>query len=132
MSYMLKASMNTSTSDAAPVAGGLRKLVARIVPGAAVEGLQRLSGGATQETWRFEAVSSLGSTTLILRRAPRGDRLSQEAVGLEIEARLIAPARDRDVPVPPVKHVLTPPDALASAFPFDLLQLNPPSGRLLT
>src|SRR5258708_40339278 len=116
MSYMLKASMNTATSDAARVAGGLRKLVARIVPGAAVEGLQRLSGGATQETWRFEAVSSVGSTTLILRRAPRGDRLSQEAVGLDVGARLIAAPRDRHVPVPLVKHVLTPPDGLGSGF----------------
>src|SRR5258708_13414298 len=106
MSYMLKASMNTATSDAARVAGGLRKLVARIVPGAAVEGLRRLSGGATQETWRFEAVSSVGSTTLILRRAPRGDRLSQEAVGLEIEPRLIAAPRARHLPLPLPKHTL--------------------------
>ena len=131
MSYMLNASINTSMSDEALVAGGLRKLVATLVPGAAVERLQRLSGGATQETWRFEAVSSVGSTTLILRRAPRGDRLSQEAAGLEIEARLIAAARDRDVPVPLVKHVLTPADGLGSGFIMDFVEGETLGGRIV-
>jgi aminoglycoside phosphotransferase (APT) family kinase protein len=119
---MLEASMNTLESAAARIAGGLRKLVGTIVPGAAVEGLQRLSGGATQETWRFEAVSPAGNTTMILRRAPNGDHQSQEAVGLDIEARLIAAARARDVPVPLVKHVLTPADGLGSGFIMDFVE----------
>jgi aminoglycoside phosphotransferase (APT) family kinase protein len=128
---MLKASMNTVMSDEARIAGGLRKLIATIVPGSAVEGLQRLSGGATQETWRFEAVSPARSTTLILRRAPSGDRPSQESVGLDIEARLISAARDRDVPVPLVKHVLTPADGLGSGFITDFVEGETLGGRIV-
>jgi len=113
--------MNTLMNDEVGIAGGLRKLVATIVPGAAVEGLQRLSGGATQETWRFEAVSAAGSTPMILRRAPSGD----------IEARLISAARDRDVPVPHVRHVLTPSDGLGSGFIMDFVEGETLGGRIV-
>ena len=44
-------------------------------PGAApvpVQAIQRLSGGASQETWAFEAVTATGVQPLILRRAPPG------------------------------------------------------------
>jgi len=122
--------MNTSMSYEGRIAAGLRELVATLVPGAAVEGLQRLSGGATQETWRFEVASSAGSTTMILRRAPSG-RLSQEAVGLDIEARLISAARDRDVPVPRVRHVLTPDDGLGSGFIMDFVEGETLGGRIV-
>jgi len=113
--------MNTIESDEVRIAGGLRRLVATIVPGAAVEGLQRLSGGATQQTWRFEAVSSAGSTPMILRRAPSGD----------IEARLISAARERDVPVPLVRHVLTPADGLGSGFIMDFVEGETLGGRIV-
>jgi aminoglycoside phosphotransferase (APT) family kinase protein len=128
---MLTAAMNTLMSDEARIAGGLDKLVAKIVPGAALKGLQRLSGGATQETWRFEAVSPAGRTTMILRRAPNGNRLSDESVGLDIEARLIAAARNRDVPVPLVKHVLTPADGLGSGFIMDFVEGETLGGRIV-
>jgi aminoglycoside phosphotransferase (APT) family kinase protein len=113
--------MNTFMNDEVGIAGGLRKLAATIVPGGAVEGLQRLSGGATQETWRFEAVSSAGRTPMILRRAPSGD----------IEARLICAARDRDVPVPLVRHVLTPADGLGSGFIMDFVEGETLGGRIV-
>jgi aminoglycoside phosphotransferase (APT) family kinase protein len=113
--------MNTLMNDEVGIAGGLRKLAATIVPGGAVEGLQRLSGGATQETWRFEAVSSAGRTPMILRRAPSGD----------IEARLICAARDRDVPVPLVRHVLTPADGLGSGFIMDFVEGETLGGRIV-
>ena len=39
-----------------------------------VPSLRRLSGGATQEIWRFDLVAGATRTPLILRRAPGGDR----------------------------------------------------------
>ena len=113
--------MNTLTSNEVGIAGGLSKLAARIVPGAAVLGLQRLSGGATQETWRFEAVSPEGRTTMILRRAPSGD----------IEARLLSAARDCGVPVPLVRHVLTSADGLGPGFIMDFIEGETLGGRIV-
>ena len=74
--------------------------------GGPLTGLRRLSGGATQEIWQFEAAG----VPLILRRAPGGDRVSEQTVGLEVEAALLAAAGAEGVPVPPVVHVLEPGD----------------------
>ena len=80
-----------------------------------VEALQRLSGGATQEIWRFDLIGPSTRTPLILRREPAG-RSSVETVGLETEAALIAAAGAKSVPVPPVRHVLEPGDDLGRGF----------------
>ena len=84
--------------------------------GRAITGLRRLSGGASQEIWRFDLVSDAGAEPLILRRAPGGGRVSETAVGLEIEARLLETAAAAGVPVPPVRHVLTPEDGVGRGF----------------
>jgi hypothetical protein len=36
-------------------------LVGRLVPGASLANLRRLSGGASQETWAFDAKADAGS-----------------------------------------------------------------------
>jgi aminoglycoside phosphotransferase (APT) family kinase protein len=77
-----------------------------------VSGLRRLSGGASQETWAFEA----GGKPLILRRSPNGVSMSGNAIGLAKEAALIAAAGKQDAPVPPVIHVCTPEDGLGEAY----------------
>jgi aminoglycoside phosphotransferase (APT) family kinase protein len=95
-----------------------------------VEGLQRLSGGATQEIWRFDLVGAAGRTPLILRREPVG-RTSVAAVGLETEAALIAAAGGKGVPVPPVRHVLEPQDGLGRGFIMGFVEGETLGGRIV-
>jgi len=67
--------------------------------GATIEGLARLSGGASKETWAFDAVGTDGTRTeLILRRNPPGRPSEPGAV--DNEARAISIAHDAGLPVP--------------------------------
>ncbi len=67
--------------------------------GASIEGLARLSGGASKETWSFDAVSADGTRTeLILRRDPPGRPGDPGAV--DREAMAISLAHDAGLPVP--------------------------------
>jgi hypothetical protein len=51
----------------------LSRSVARWCPGATgVAGVARLSGGASQETWRFDIAHPDGVIGAILRRSPKG------------------------------------------------------------
>jgi aminoglycoside phosphotransferase (APT) family kinase protein len=64
-----------------------------------VGSLERLPGGASRETWVFEASSSRrGTERLILRRDPPG----AVASGLRLEAALLEAAAQAGVPVPRV------------------------------
>jgi len=62
--------------------------------GAPVDGVRRLSGGASRETWSFDCAGR----PLILRRDPPG----VEKAGMETEARLLRAAAGQGVPVPEV------------------------------
>ncbi len=76
-----------------------------------VAALQRLSGGASQESWRFELRDDDDRRldTLVLRRAPPGaERRGAGRCPLADEARLIALAAAAGVPVPPLVAVLAP------------------------
>jgi len=101
----------------------LEATIRRVVPGATgIAHLRRLSGGASQETWSFEAVSKGAMRKLILRRAPGGDRVHDRAVGLEKEAALISLARKAGVPEPEVVHVLEPEDGVGRGFVVEFLE----------
>ncbi len=106
------------TSDPDPMAAHLAEIARGHIEGATgVTGLKRLSGGASQETWSFDATTEGGSIPLILRRAPGGKQgTSATAVPLETEASLIDLAGAAGVPVPTVVHVLTPEDELGHGF----------------
>jgi aminoglycoside phosphotransferase (APT) family kinase protein len=95
---------------------GLDAVVRRAFPGAQLSNLRRLSGGASQETWAFEAKGPDGEEPLILRRAPGGDRVHDSAVGLEGEAALMRLAGEAGVPEPAVHYVLEPQDGLGHGF----------------
>lgn len=86
--------------------------------GAAIAGLRRLSGGASQETWAFEVDAGDRSEALILRRAPGGAAAarSSEAISLATEAALLATTGKAGVRVPGVRHVSPPGSALGEAF----------------
>jgi aminoglycoside phosphotransferase (APT) family kinase protein len=89
-----------------------------------ITGLKRLTGGASQETWAFDAVMQDGKTLpLILRRAPGGQmRESQHALPLETEAAVIALAARHGVAAPPVRCVAAPDDGLGPAYVMDRIE----------
>ncbi|MGY4410726.1 aminoglycoside phosphotransferase (APT) family kinase protein [Bradyrhizobium sp. LB7.1] len=96
----------------------LSRSVQRWYPGATgVAGVARLSGGASQETWRFDIVHPGGSIGAILRRAPNGyGAAPTRAAGLAAEATLMQLAFEAGVPSPRVMHVLVPDDDLGTGF----------------
>lgn len=88
-------------------------------------GCDRLSGGASQETYRIAIETDGGSGLLAMRRAPGG--LAEEVIepgkpGLEAEAQLFQLALAGGVPVPEVYYVLTPEDGLGRGFIMQWLE----------
>jgi aminoglycoside phosphotransferase (APT) family kinase protein len=109
--------MNSATEGEEAVRSALAALAPRIASAArSISGLERLSGGATQEIWRFDVDTAEGSRPLIVRREPGGIRRSLVGVGLNVEAQLLTAARASGVPAPEVLHVLTPEDGLGPGF----------------
>ncbi|MGH3300273.1 MAG: phosphotransferase family protein, partial [Streptosporangiaceae bacterium] len=59
--------------SAAPVGNGLARALGPLVGPVSIEGVTRLSGGASRETWAFDALAPDGRRTeLVLRRDPPG------------------------------------------------------------
>lgn len=67
-------------------------------PGASIEGLTRLSGGASRETWAFDLVSDGDRRPLILQRA-RAKGRSTTGIGMDVEAEILRQAATAGVPV---------------------------------
>ncbi len=88
--------------------------------GGALSGLKRLSGGASQETWAFDA----GDKELILRRAPGGMDImaSAQAIGLGAEADVIAAALCAGAPAPAVAYVCRREDGLGPGYVMQRLR----------
>ena len=124
--------MNSASRTEDAVRSALAALAPRLRPAArSISALMRLSGGATQEIWRFNLDTTEGSQPLILRRAPGGDRPSPVGVGLNVEAQLIAAARDCGVSVPDVLHVLAPEDGLGHGFIMEFVAGETLGGRIV-
>ena len=82
-----------------------------------VTGAAKLSGGASQETWRFDITHPDGVIGAILRRSPKGyGAAPTRAAGLAAEAQLMQLAFEAGVPSPRVMHVLVPEDDLGTGF----------------
>jgi aminoglycoside phosphotransferase (APT) family kinase protein len=96
----------------------LGRCVAAWYPGATgVTGAEKLSGGASQETWSFDILHPDGIIGAILRRAPAGYGASpSRAAGLDAEATLMQLAYEAGLPSPKVMHVLRPQDQLGIGF----------------
>ena len=75
---------------------------------------ERLSGGASQETYRLVIRTDAGERKLAMRRAPGAVSpvASVGQPGLVTEAMLMRAAREAGVPEPEVLHVLAPEDGL--------------------
>jgi len=84
---------------------------------AQVTGLERLTGGASQELWAFDVEAfEQAPRELILRRNPGGTVKRENAAGMETEARLIELAREAGAPAPAVAHVFAPDEGLGSGY----------------
>lgn len=99
------------------LAKGLRALIGRLMsPADGIADLRALPGGASQETWAFDAITPNGRIPLILRRAPPGSATPAEAIGLETEALLLEQVVRCGVPVPRVAGMLAPTDGLGEGY----------------
>jgi aminoglycoside phosphotransferase (APT) family kinase protein len=67
-----------------------------------IQDLRRLSGGASRETWSFDAVDGADRTPLILQRLRPGASGSTTATPLGTEAALVRAAGEHGVAVPAV------------------------------
>ena len=125
----------------APVAGGsgrdartpdsfearLESVLRREIEGCRrLAAVERLSGGASQETYRLRIETEAGDRQLALRRSQGGKQEEARAVersapGLRIEAKLMQVARENGIPEPEVFYVLEPADELGGGFVMEWL-----------
>ena len=86
---------------------------------------ERLSGGASQETYRIVIATDAGERKIAMRRAPGapGTIAPKHGTypGLATEALLIRAARAAGVPEPEIFWVLTPEDGLGDGFIMEWL-----------
>lgn len=87
---------------------------------------ERVSGGASQETFRVIISNGDGERTVCMRRAPGGGMESADNEstdpGLAVEAQLMRCAREIGVPEPEVYHVLQEEDGLGEGFLMEWLE----------
>ena len=103
--------MTTSPSQGEQLIGGLTAALARVglPPPAALE---RLSGGANMESWRFSA----GDAVCVLRRAPSLEMMAGRPMDHAGEAALIRAACAAGVMAPEVLVELEPGDGIGSGY----------------
>lgn len=119
----------TASMDAA-VAAGLQAIARKMDSTAAgISGLERLSGGATQEIWRFDIEGGNGGR-YVLRRAAGETRITV-ATGLEVEVELMAAAARVGIPVAEVAYVLHPDDRLGRGFVMRFVEGETLGGRIV-
>ena len=124
----------------APVAGGsgttwapdsfearLERVLRREIDGCErLTAIERLSGGASQETYQLEVEAPGGPRPLALRRSPGGKGEEAKAVersapGLRVEAKLMQVGLENGIPGPQVFYVLEPADRLGAGFVMEWL-----------
>ena len=93
-------------------------LTAHVPDCLSLEKIERLSGGASQETYRLIINTSIGQRKLAMRRARGGSDDGELGIrpGLDVEAALFNHARAAGIPEPRVHHVLEENDGLGQGF----------------
>ncbi len=94
------------------LANGLARVMARTGRHGAVSGLERLSGGANMQSWRFE----LGAEAFVLRRAPSAEWVASRQLDMAKEAAVIRCAHAGGVIAPEVVAELFAEDKLGLGF----------------
>jgi aminoglycoside phosphotransferase (APT) family kinase protein len=116
----------TTITGQEELAAGLARALARIgLP--APTGLERLSGGANMESWRFVA----GNDACVLRRAPSLEMMAGRPLDHAAEAALIRAARTAGVTAPEVLVELQPDDGIGSGFVMRALPGTPNPAQIL-
>ena len=124
--------MNVPGEDETGLAAGLEAVVRRRYGDRArLAGLERLSGGASQELWSFDVETGERRLPLILRRNPGGLVQREGAAGMETEARLIGLARGTGTPAPEVVHVCAPEEGLGRGYMMERLSGETIARRIL-
>ncbi|MCP5025240.1 MAG: phosphotransferase family protein [Actinomycetia bacterium] len=111
-------------SDGGEFEAALEGVLVRTVPGVRrLVHSERLSGGASQETYRLSVETDSGAEILAMRRAPGGEAPEDlmGRPGLAVEAELMRVAGDHGVPEPQVHHVLQADDGLGPGFIMEWL-----------
>ncbi|MCH1550642.1 MAG: phosphotransferase family protein [Pseudomonadales bacterium] len=99
-------------------------MLARALPDyQALRKVERLSGGASQETYRIEVNTTSGEKVMAMRRAPGGATVDPTPghPGLDVEALLMQSARAVGVPEPEVFHIFDKQDDLGDGFLMEWL-----------
>ena len=99
----------------------------------ALHSVDRLSGGASQETYKIEFSKGGKVRAAAMRRAPGGEYENPDPArpGLATEARLMQIARQVGVPEPEVYRVLTREDDLGAGFIMEWLDGETLGSRIL-
>lgn len=108
------------------LAGPLTAVLQRSVAGfKTLTDVERLSGGASQETYRLTLVTDAGERLLAMRRAQGGGvdlERPETYPGLAVEAKLMQAAQRVGVPEPTVVHVLEEADGIGEGFIMQWLE----------
>lgn len=105
----------TETTTGHPLAEALRGALAPQLGAVTISDLRRMTGGASRETWSFDATTDDGAVhRLVLRRDPPGRPTGPGAMARE--ARVMRAAATAGLPVP---EVLLVADRVAEASPQD-------------
>lgn len=104
--------MTDPNSEIAVLAAGLRRAMARAGLDGEVTGLNRLTGGANMQSWRF----SCRGEDFVLRRAPSADWLESRPLYLSDEAEVIRRAVAGGVLAPEVVAELEDADGIGIGF----------------
>lgn len=98
----------------------LDAIAGRIVPGARATGIARVSGGASQAIWAFDAESADACEPLIMRLAGAWNEADElGALDLDTEAGVVDAVARCGVPVPGVRLRLLPDDGLGAGYVMD-------------
>ena len=112
----------------------LEALALARVPGCkALVSAERLSGGASQETYRLRVATDKGERLLALRRAAGGAEAEDapERPGLAVEAQLMQCAKAAGVPEPEVYHILEAAEGLGDGFLMEWIEGEALGARIL-
>jgi aminoglycoside phosphotransferase (APT) family kinase protein len=95
--------------------------------------VRRLSGGASQETYRVEIETRAGPRALAMRRAAGGIDAGddRQGPGLATEAEIFRIARAAGVPEPEIFHVLSAEEGLGPGFVMEWLEGETVGSRIL-
>ena len=117
--------MNDKTDEKTGFEQKLERVLTQVIPDCSgLLSVDRLSGGASQETYRIAATVAGKNQLFALRRSPGGEYVEPVAAhpGLRVEALLMKSAHEAGVPEPQVYHVLTHEDDLGDGFIMEWLE----------